>query len=101
MQVIVDAQQSAAALIDFTLKKARFFDSYKKDLNERQLKSINRMFQEGPKGFEGGMTAKKHMSINQTSKATATRDLSILEKIGAFIITGSGRNTHYHINLED
>lgn len=101
MQVIIDAQQSAAALIDFTLKKARFFDSYKKDLNERQLKSINRMFQEGPKGFEGGMTAKKHMSINQTSKATATRDLSILEKLGAFIITGSGRNTHYHINLGD
>lgn len=59
------------------------------------------MLQEGPTGFEGGMTAKKPMSINQTSKATATRDLSILEKLGAFIVTGSGRNTHYHLNLEN
>lgn len=100
IDVIINAQQSAEALIDFTLKKAHFFDTFKKHLNERQLKSINRMFQEGPKGFEGGMTAKKHMSINQTSKATATRDLSVLEKLGAFIITGSGRNTHYHLNLD-
>jgi Fic family protein len=99
IDVITDAQKSAQMLIDFTLKKARFFDTFKKHLNERQLSSVNRMFQEGPKGFEGGMTAKKHMSINQTSKATATRDLSVLEKLGAFIITGSGRNTNYHLNL--
>lgn len=59
------------------------------------------MLQEGPKGFEGGMTTKKPISINQTSKATATGDLSILEKLGAFIVTGSGRNTHYHLDLEN
>lgn len=101
IEVIIKAQRAAEDLIEFTLKKARFFDAYKKHLNERQFKSVNRMFQEGPKGFEGGMTAKKHMSINQTSKATATRDLSVLEKLGAFVITGSGRNTHYYLNLEN
>ena len=75
---------------DYTIKR----------LNKSTTKQINNYtFQEGPKGFEGGMTAKKHMSINQTSKATATRDLSVLEKLGAFIITGSGRNTNYHLNL--
>jgi len=100
-QVIVDAQKNAEAMIDFTLKKARYFDTYKNKLNERQLKSINRMFQEGTKGFEGGMTAKKHMSINQTSKATATRDLKALEELGALIVQGGGRNTHYYLDLED
>ena len=57
------------------------------------------MFKEGIKGFEGEMTAKKYMRITQTSKATATRDLKMLKKIGAFIIQGSGRSTHYFLNL--
>lgn len=99
IQVIIDAQQSAEALINFTLKKVRFFDIHKKKLNERQLKSINRMLQEGPKGFEGGMTAKKHMRIVHTSKATATRDLKSLEEMKALIVRGSGRSTHYYLNL--
>lgn len=101
LQVIVDAQENAESLIDFTLKKARFFDTHREKMNERQLKSINKMFKEGTKGFEGGMTAKKHMSINQTSKATATRDLKALEELGALIVEGSGRSTHYYLNLKD
>jgi Fic family protein len=101
LQVIIDAQKNAQELIDFTLKKTLFFDTYSKQLNERQLKSINRMFKEGTKGFEGGMTTKKHMSITQTSKATATRDLNSLAVIGAFIVNGSGRSTSYHLNLRD
>lgn len=100
IQVIIDAQKSAEALIDFILKKVRFFDSHKAKLNKRQIKSINRMFQEGPQGFEGGMTAKKHMRITQTSKATATRDLKELEELGVLIIRGSGRSTHYYLNFE-
>ena len=83
------------------MKKTHFFDKYKNNLNERQLKSIKRMFLEGPKGFDGGMTAKKYMRITQTSKATATRDLKALEMIGAFIIEGKGRNTPYYLNLKE
>lgn len=101
IQVIVDAQQNAKLLIEFTLKKVRFFDIYRNKVNDRQLKSINRMFQEGLKGFEGGMTAKKHMHITQTSKATATRDLKELEKLGALIVLGKGRSTHYDLNLNE
>jgi Fic family protein len=101
VNVIVDAQKSTEVLIDFTLKKTHFFDEYKNNLNERQLKSIKRMFLEGPKGFDGGMTAKKYMRITQTSKATATRDLKALEMVGAFIIEGKGRNTHYYLNLKE
>lgn len=100
IQVIINAQKEAETLIEFTLKKVRFFDTYKHQLNERQLKSINRMFQEGPKGFEGGMTAKKHMGIAKTSKATATRDLQALEKMGALVVKGSGRSTRYDLNLD-
>ncbi len=100
IQVIIDAQKNTESLIEFTLKKVRFFDAYKDQLNERQLKSINRIFQEGPKGFEGGMTAKKHMSITKTSKATATRDLKTLEELGVLVVRGSGRSTHYYLNMD-
>jgi len=100
VDVIIDAQQSAEALVVFILKKVRFFDTYRDQLNDRQLKSINRMFQEGPQGFQGGMTAKKYVSITKTSKATATRDLQALEALGALIVLGRGRNTHYYLNLD-
>lgn len=100
LNVIIDAQQKAELLIDFTLKKAKFFDLYKHKLNERQLKCINRMLKEGSKGFEGGMTAKKYMRICRTSKATATRDLKKLDEIEAFKVYGSGRNTHYILNFK-
>ena len=55
------------------------------------------MLHEGPKGFEGGMTAKKYMRITQTSKPTATRDLQRLLSIGAFKVEGDGRSTSYQI----
>ncbi len=47
------------------------------------------------------MTAKKYISINKTSKATATRDLQHLADINAFRKTGGGRSVIYQVNLED
>jgi Fic family protein len=44
-------------------------------LNDRQMQILRRMLEEGPDGFEGGMRAKKYMTITGASKATATRDL--------------------------
>jgi Fic family protein len=58
------------------------------------------MLEEGIKSFEGGMNARKYMSITKTSKATATRDMQQLVEIGAFIPTGKGgRSTSYQVNI--
>ena len=78
----LEAQQLVIQQIHFTLTKTHFFDKYAKHLNTRQEKVLNRMFESGPTGFEGGMSAKKYMSIAKISKATATRDLQELVKIG-------------------
>ena len=101
VKTILDAQIDAEAEIDFTLKKAKFFDSFKDRLNDRQLSVVKRMFQEGNKGFEGGMNARKYMGITKTSKATATRDMQQLLEIGAFIPAdkGGGRSTSYLVNI--
>jgi len=95
----IDAQNQAEKQIEFTLKKTKFFDRFDSQLNERQLKVIRRMLEEGVKGFIGGMNAKKYISITHTSKATATRDLQDLTEKTIFIPSGGGRSTSYIINL--
>jgi Fic family protein len=97
--VILDAQRDAKAMVQFTLRKSRFFDQYKHQLNERQLKAVNKMLEKGADGFEGGMTAKKYISITKTSKATATRDLHELQVMGVFMQEGAGRSVRYQLNL--
>ncbi|MDI3466684.1 MAG: Fic family protein [Nitrospira sp.] len=98
-KIALEAQVQAEEHIDFTLRKTRLFDRFRGRLNERQTQILRRMLEEGPKGFEGGMSAKKYMSITGAPKATATRDLQDLAKKGIFAPTGSGRSTHYQINL--
>jgi Fic family protein len=98
VNVIHQAQISTRELVEFALRKTKFLDRYKPELNERQLKVILRML-ESPDGFEGGMTAGKYISIAKTSKATATRDLQMLAEIGALRSEGAGRSVHYFVNF--
>lgn len=99
-ETVIQAQQAAERLIQFTLKKMRFFDAYRSRLNDRQIKAISRMLEEGPDGFEGGMSAKKYMAITKASKPTATRDLQELRDLGVFSPSGSGRSISYGLELD-
>ncbi|MCY3998720.1 MAG: Fic family protein [Flavobacteriaceae bacterium] len=97
IKAVYQSQVEAQQEIEFVLKKTQFFDKWQKKLNHRQIKVIKRMFQEGPEGFEGGMSAKKYMRITKTSNATATRDLQDLKRKGIFQSIGGGRNTRYSL----
>lgn len=101
IQTALHAQTEAEEQIEFTLKKTKFFDRFKHKLNQRQEIVIKRMLEEGTKGFEGGINAKKYIGITKTSKATATRDMQQLLELGAFILVGKagGRSTSYQVNL--
>ena len=99
VNLVLDAQRHTEQQIEFILKKTKFFDHYGQQLNSRQLKVIRRILKEGLKGFEGGMTVRKYISITSTSKATATRDLQALVEKKVFIPYGGGRSTHYKLNL--
>ena len=98
-KTVLQAQRETKVLIELTLKKTRFFDKYKESLNDRQLKAISKMLEALPEGFEGGMTAKKYMSITRASKATATRDLQELSETGVLLQEGGGRSIHYNLNI--
>lgn len=99
IDVILKALFEIESQIDFTIKKAKFFDKFEKVLNERQLKVVRRMMEAGIKGFEGGMSAKKYMRITDVSKATATRDLQQLLEIHAVCQKGKGRSIRYELAL--
>jgi Fic family protein len=99
VNIVLDAQRQAKEMITLTLMKARFFDKFRDKFNDRQEKVIRKMLEAEPKGFEGGMTAKKYISMTKASKATATRDLQLLTEIGALIAGGGGRSVHYRVNL--
>lgn len=99
VNMVLKAQTQAEELIDFTLKKTRLFDRFRNQLNDRQIQILRRILEEGPDGFEGGMNAKKYMTITGASKATATRDLQDLAEKNILVSTGGGRSTHYRINL--
>jgi len=99
IETVFDAQVDSENLIDFTLKKVKFFDRFRDLLNERQLKVIKRVLDEGPEGFMGGINARKYVSISKVSKATSTRDLQYLLDIKALIVSGGGRSTSYAVNI--
>ncbi len=92
------AQEIAKQEVDFILNKTRFYDSFASQLNERQAKLVSRIFDEGRKGFEGGISTKKYEAITKCSNRTACRDLSDLLSKGIIIeLPGSGRSTRYQL----
>lgn len=95
--VILQAQAEATQLIEFLLAKTNILSEFRGKLNERQEKVLLRMFEEGPSGFKGGLSAENYISIAKTSRATATRDLSELVELGVFVKTGELRHTRYRI----
>ena len=98
---IAEAQNNTIKRVDFYVSKAKFYERFRDQLNERQDKVIARMFKEGIDGFKGGLSAENYISISKTSRATATRDLQDLVALGALTKTGELRHTRYHLNLPD
>ncbi|TRX27994.1 Fic family protein [Flavobacterium franklandianum] len=98
-KLILDSQKNAKQTVLFTLNKTKFIDKFKNQMNDRQNKAVLKMFENGIFGFEGGMTAIKYVSINKTSRATATRDLQDLTEKSILTPRGEGRNRSYDLNL--
>jgi Fic family protein len=100
VKVIIKAIRDAITYVEFIIQKAHFFDRFHAQMNKRQQKVVKKMFEGSPEAFEGGIQAKKYMSIAKTSKATATRDLQDLLQKGVIkSLQGGGRSTSYELNL--
>ena len=81
------ASEYANRTIDSALQRIRFQARMSSvSLNERQQKTMKKLLDAGPKGYEGGMTTRKHERIAQTSTPTAARDLIDLERLGEIVV---------------
>jgi Fic family protein len=96
---VLEAQNNTIKRVDFYVAKAKFYENFRDELNERQAKVIARMFKEGIDGFKGGLSADNYISISKTSRATATRDLQDLVEKGALTKTGELRHTRYYLKI--
>jgi len=97
---IIKAQNIAREEVDFVLAKTRFYEVYGDQLNERQAKMVSRVFAEGRKGFDGGITTRKYEAITKCPNRTASRDLSDLVAKGIIIpLPGGGRTTRYELTV--
>lgn len=98
-QVVLQAHESSMNLLYFLIEKSKMFNALSGQINPRQTKVLLRMFEEGPHGFKGGLSAENYIAITKTTRATATRDLADLVEKGALIKTGELRHTRYRLNL--
>ena len=73
VNTINKAQSDSKKMINYILRKSKFckfWDIHQKTLlNKRQKKVINKMFEAGSAGFQGGISAKKYISMTKCSKA--------------------------------
>jgi Fic family protein len=97
---VIESQRRAEAQIAFTLDKARLLARLDGDLNRRQEAALLRMFEAGPEGFKGGLSAKNYMTITGAPTATTTRDLADLVEKGALIRTGELKGTRYQLAVD-
>ena len=96
--MVIKAQEIAREEVDFVLGKTRFYEVYGDQLNDRQVRMVSRVFAEGRKGFEGGITTKKYEAITKCANRTASRDLSDLVAKGIIIpLPGGGRTSRYEL----
>ena len=99
-EMVLAAQASSQAWIEFLIEKAKLFDRLRGRLNARQEKALLRLTREGPDGFKGGLSAGNYVSVTRTSPATARRDLVELVALGALVRTGERKYTRYWLPFD-
>ena len=98
---LIRSIEKSESLIAKVLAKAEFWQSHSQTMmNERQRKVVNRLLDTGVGQFEGGLTTRKYVSLNKTSRATAFREISDLveKKLLVQDQKSKGRSVSYDLN---
>lgn len=92
---IEDAITRSLEIIETTVRKAAYWENHsKEDINERQRKILNKLWD----GFEGKLTTSKWAKICSCSQDTALRDITDLINKGMLRVSEEGgRSTHYFV----
>ena len=86
----------AETILGAVLHKARFWETHRRPVNERQRAVLNRLLD----GFEGKLTSSKWAKLAKCSQDTALRDIDDLLSRGILAKNdGGGRSTSYSLVL--
>ncbi|WP_428623926.1 Fic family protein [Sedimenticola sp.] len=97
---VIKTQEIAREEVDFVMAKSGFYEVYGDQLTDRQARMVSRVFAEGRKGFEGGITTRRYEPITKCPNRTASRDFSDRVAKGTIIpLPGGGRTTRYELAL--
>lgn len=96
---IISAQKKTQAFIELLIMKGKLLQQYQDELNDRQIKIVQKLFDAGLDGFKGGLSAKNYMTINDCAASTATRDLQHLVDLGILQTQGKLKGTRYYLQL--
>lgn len=97
--IVLEGQGRSLAQLEFIIAKTKMLDRLRGLINDRQQKVLLRMFREGPKGFEGGLSAGNYSTMTGASTATTSRDLADLVEKGALVRTGERKHARYALKL--
>ena len=97
IELLLSAQEYSLSLVNFTLKKTKLFNLKGHLLNERQTKVLLKLFDAGPEGFKGGLSASNYQSITKAPSATSTRDLADLVEKQILRKQGVLKGTRYYL----
>ena len=96
--VVNQGLKSTKLILDFALHKLHFFDRYGPNLNQRQTKVLELVFNGGVAHFAKGLSRQKYVDLSHCNYQTAVRDLEELVKIGALRHReGKQRPLHYDL----
>lgn len=97
LQAGADASREEA---HYLLRRNAFFLRHGMALSPRQRHALEVVFSQGPLRVGAGLSARSYRKITGASPATATRDLTGLERLGALVRSDAGgRSVSYAINL--
>jgi Fic family protein len=80
------------------VQKTRFWTALRErapELSATQAKAVDKLYDAGPGGFDGGISTAKYSHLCRVSRATAYRELSKLCEMGILSKSGVGRGTRY------
>ncbi len=97
--MILKSQDYSYKIANFIIFKGKLFIKFQHILNTRQQKVLLRIFEEGPEGFKGGLSAGNYKTISNASSATTTRDLQELLAWDILYKTGELKHTRYFLNF--
>jgi Fic family protein len=97
-ETVIDAKEYTLMSVERIAQKGVLYKKFGTELNERQKKVINKLYEAEPEGFEGGLSAKNYIAITKASRATTTRDLKKLVDLGILQISGTRRFARYSLS---